>query len=312
MPRGETVNEAFDWTPPALGATGPATPVVAPATQPYRPDTVIDGWASAGFEVRAAAVRGKAHRAQGVPRQDECAVVLHAGTGAVIAVVADGVSNAAMSHLGATMVCRTAVDYLLRALDAGAGVDWLDLLRCAGWSLVEYAANQLAEVPAGPAGAPGPDPRRAEQLLASTVVVALVRPAGPGRAVAQLVRIGDSAAWRLRAGRWTPLFASLSAPQDELLPDGVAALPRVPAAIEPVEAELSGEDVLVLGTDGFAEPLGDGTGELGALFGAGLAAPPPMARLSWMLDFDGGAHDDDRTVLAVWPAAGDRHPGADG
>jgi hypothetical protein len=31
-----------------------------------------------------------------------------------------------------------------------------------------------------------------------------------------------------------------------------------------------------------------------------------------MLDFDGGAHDDDRTVLAVWPAAGDRDPRADG
>jgi Protein phosphatase 2C len=290
------VNRPFDWAAPVLGATTAPSPVRAPATQPYRPDTVIDGWSSTDFSVRAASVRGPAHRAGSVPRQDECAVALHPGTGAVIAVVADGVSNAELSHLGATMVCRTVVDYLLRALDSGAAVDWLDLLHCAGWSLVEYAARQLAGTPAGP------DPAAAERLLASTVVVALVRPAGPGRATAQLVRIGDSAAWRLRAGRWTPLFPPLTGPDDELVPDGVTALPRVPAAVDPVAVDLSGEDVIVLGTDGFAEPLGDGDGELGALFGSGLAAPPPMTRLAWMLDFDGGPHDDDRTVLAVWPA----------
>ncbi|MBW4703775.1 MULTISPECIES: protein phosphatase 2C domain-containing protein [unclassified Micromonospora] len=277
---------SFDWAPPLIGATGPELPARAPQTQPYRPDTVLDGWATDGFAVRAASVRGPGHRASDVPRQDDFA--LATADGSVIAVVADGVSNAPLSHLGATMVCRTVVDYLLRADDT---VDWHDLLRCAGWALVEYAGRQLGE----------PDPQRAEALLASTVVVALVRPDGPGRAVAHLVRVGDSAAWRLRDGTWEPLLTDPTDPQDELLPDGVAALPRVPTEVDPVAVTLVAGDVLVLATDGFAEPLGHGTGDLGQLFGDGLTTPPALTRLAWMLDFAGGAWDDDRTVLAVWP-----------
>jgi serine/threonine protein phosphatase PrpC len=262
----------------------------APATQPYRPDTVVDGWSSPDFAVRAAAVRGAAHRLSGVPRQDECAVVLHHASGAVIAVVADGVSNAELSHLGATVVCRTVVDYLLRALDTGAEVDWHDLLRNAGWALVEYTAHQVT-----PVGEP--DPARAERLLASTVVVALVRPDS-----ALLVRVGDSGAWRLRGGRWTPVFAPLSDPSDELLPDGVSALPRVPVEVTPVMAELGPGDVLVLGTDGFAEPLGDGDGEVGTRFAGELVTPPSLPELAALLDFTAGTHDDDRAVVALWPA----------
>jgi hypothetical protein len=295
------VDRAAGWDPPVIGLPGAPGAVRAPATQPYRPDTVIDGWSSEHFHVRCAAVRGPAHRALAVPRQDECTVVLHPATGAVIAVVADGVSNAPLSHLGATVVCRTVVDYLLQALDAGAEVDWHDLLRCAGWSLVEYAARQLPEQPGGE---PVFDPQRAERLLATTVVIALVRPDDAGGARAWLVRVGDSTGWLLRDDKWTPLFAALSGPEDELLPDGVSALPRVPTDATPVMAELSAGDVLVLATDGFADPLGDGTGELGGLFAAGLATPPPMPKLAWLLDFTAGTHDDDRTLLAVWPAAG--------
>ncbi|MEV6350092.1 protein phosphatase 2C domain-containing protein [Actinoplanes sp. NPDC051851] len=299
----------FDWAPPEFGpatgigpSTGAPGAARAPGTQPYRPDTVADGWATEELEVRAAAVRGVSHRVLGVPRQDEFALAVHPGSGSVIAVVADGLSSAALSHMGATVVCRTVVDYLLRALDtagsagdgaggdggSGDGVDWGDLLRCAGWSLVEYANRQLGEA----------EPQRAEALLATTVVVALVGPDGS----AWLVRVGDSAAWTLRDGVWTPLFPALTRPEDELLPDGVAALPRVPNAIEPVTVALDASDVLVLGTDGFAEPLGDGKGEVGRLFAEALETPPPMARLAWLLDFT-GPWDDDRTLIGLWRTA---------
>ncbi|WP_329110328.1 protein phosphatase 2C domain-containing protein [Micromonospora sp. NBC_01699] len=278
-----------------IGRAGAPFPVRGPSAGPYRPDMVADGWSSDHFDVRCASVRGAGHRYLGEPRQDECAVVPHP-SGAVIAVVADGVSGAPLSHLGATMACRTVVDYLSRALDDGATeLDWPDLLRCAGWSLVEYASRQL--------GVGEPDPQAAERLLATTVVVAYVRPDGPGRARGWLARVGDSTAWTLRGVEWTPLFPM--DPDSELLPDGVSALPRVPTAIVPVEVELTVGDVLVLGTDGFADPLGDGTGTVGELFATGLAGPPTLPGLAWLLDFDSAAHDDDRTVLAVWPVATD-------
>ena len=78
----------------------------------------------------------------------------------------------------------------------------------------------------------------------------------------------------------------------------------MPSTIEPVDVELAVGDALVLGTDGFAEPLGDGDGAAGKLFGDALAVPPPMLRLAWLLDFEGEAYDDDRTVVAVWPSGG--------
>ena len=107
------------WEPVVIGR--PAVPVVArgPAAPPYRPDVVADGWAAEHFEVRCASVRGAAHRVLAEPRQDECAVVPHPASGALVAVVADGVSAAPLSHLGATVACRTVVRYLLAALDAG-------------------------------------------------------------------------------------------------------------------------------------------------------------------------------------------------
>jgi len=288
------------WEPLVIGRPAAPVPARAPAVQPYRPDVVADGWSSPHFEVRCASVRGAAHRFRGEPRQDEFAVVPH-GSGALVAVVADGLSAAPMSHLGATIACRTVVEYLLRALDAdpAAGVDWPDLLRCAGWSLVEYAARQL---PPGDGGAGVADPLAAERALATTVVVALVRPGPPGRATAALARVGDSAAWVLGGGEWRPVFPP--SPYAEVLPDAVAALPRVPTDATPVEVELGDVDVLLLGTDGFADPLTDGLadgGAAGKLFAEALAAPPPMLRLAWLLDFDGETYDDDRTLLGVWP-----------
>lgn len=295
-PRATYVDTGAPWAPLVIGRPTEPFPARGPSAGPYRPDLVADGWSSDHFDVRCASVRGASHRYLGEPRQDECAVVPHPG-GAVIAVVADGVSGAPLSHLGATMVCRTVVDYLSRALDDGVTeFDWPDLMRCAGWSLVEYAARQL--------GTGEPDPQAAERLLASTVVVAYVRPDGPGRARGWLARVGDSTAWTVRGARWTPLFPTVG-PPSELLPDGVSALPRVPTAIVPVEVELTVGDVLVLGTDGFADPLGDGTGTVGELFATHLAHPPALPGLAWLLDFTWEAHDDDRTVLAVWPATAD-------
>jgi hypothetical protein len=293
------------WEPLVIGRPAAPAPARAPAAQPYRPDVVADGWSSPHFEVRCASVRGAAHRFRGEPRQDEFAVVPH-DSGALVAVVADGLSAAPMSHLGATMACRTVVEYLLRALDADpdADVDWPDLLRCAGWSLVEYAARQPPPGPGGArtAGPAEPDPRAAERALATTVIVALVRPRPPGRATAALARVGDSAAWVLGGGEWRPVFPP--SPYAEVLPDGVAALPRVPPDVAPVEVELGDGDVLLLGTDGFADPLTDALadgGAAGKLFAEALAGPPPMLRLAWLLDFDGETYDDDRTLLGVWP-----------
>jgi hypothetical protein len=252
-------------------------------TQPYRPDTVADGWSTDHFTVRGASVRGYMHRYAGVPREDDFAVTAHPGTGALIVAVADGVSGAEQSHLGATLACRTAVDFLLRG---ETEVDWLELAKCASWSLVDYAARQL--------GLAEPDPAAAERLMATTLVVAVVQPGGE----ATLIQLGDSGAWLLSAGQYRNVLAGK---EGEVIPNEVSGLPRVPAEVVAHTVTIPDGGVLLVGTDGFADPLGDGTGRIGKLFANHLVEPPPPLGFAHLLDFSRETFDDDRTLVAVWP-----------
>jgi serine/threonine protein phosphatase PrpC len=265
------------WAPVVVGDPTTSFEPRPAAAEPYRPDTVADGWSTDQFTVRAASVRGYAHRYQGVPREDDFAVAVR-DTGALVVAVADGVSGAEQSHVGATLVCRTAVDFLLRN-----ETDWSELARCASWALVEYASRRLPE----------PDPVAAERLLATTLVVALVQPDGR----ATVVQLGDSGAWLLQDRRYENLVRGK---HGDVIPNDVSALPRVPAKVVEHTTTIPENGVLLVGTDGFGDPLGDGTGKVGALFAEHLTTPPAPLGLAHLLDFSRETYDDDRTLVAVW------------
>jgi serine/threonine protein phosphatase PrpC len=275
------------------GSVAVGTPVTdfepRPAdTLSYRSDTVADGWSTGELTVRLASVRGYAHRYAGLPRQDDAAVVHHPASGAVVFAVADGVSAAPLAHLGATAACRAAVGAAMRALDAGSPVEWPTVMEHAAWQVVEQATAALK--------LDGPDPGRAEEEMATTLIAGLVRPTGAG-ADAVVARVGDSAAWVLRDGRYRALFDRTAAVITE---SAVTALPRVPAADVRGGPVAPGE-VLLIGTDGFGDPLGDGTGPVGAHFAVRLAHPRPPVAFAHDLDFSRETFDDDRTLLAIWP-----------
>ncbi|MFD1044779.1 protein phosphatase 2C domain-containing protein, partial [Kibdelosporangium lantanae] len=238
---------------------------------------VADGWSTNHFTVRAASVRGYAHRYQGIPREDDFATAI-TDTGALVVAVADGVSGATQSHVGATIACRTAVDFLLHNK-----IDWADLARCASWALVEYASR----------GLPNPDPTVAERTLATTLVVALIQPDGH----ATIVQLGDSGAWLLRDRKYENLVRGK---HGDVIPNDVTALPRVPPEVVEHTTTLTPQDVLLIATDGFGDPLGDGTGQVGSLFADHLTTPPAPLGLAHLLDFSRETYDDDRTLVAIW------------
>jgi len=286
------------WSPLVIG-----TPVVRfeprpPRSRTYRPDTAVDGWSTGRLVVRGASVRGYQHRHDGTPRQDDFAIAWHAATDAVIVAVADGVSDAELAHVGATLACRTAVEQLLRWLDDGGHgePDWADVLRCASWGLVEFARGQPAS---------GPDERdaeRAERLLATTLVAAVLRPNdgpdGDGSATVTAARAGDSTAWLLHGADWAELF---TADDDEMVATVVDALPRLPEKVATATVELPAGGVLLVGTDGVGVPVGDGRGQVGTALAAGVESPPAPLDLGYLLDFSRETFDDDRTLVAVWP-----------
>ncbi|GAA3059229.1 protein phosphatase 2C domain-containing protein [Actinokineospora globicatena] len=286
------MSEAHLGTPLVLG-----TPVAEFEPRPprrvggYRPDTAVDGWSGGTFAARAASVRGYQHRHDGTPRQDDFAVSWHEGTGAVVAAVADGVSSVELAHLGATLACRSATDQLLRVLDAGEEPDWPEVMRCAGWALVEFAAAQAGD----------DDPSaRAERLLSTTLLVALVRPRADGSAHAEMCRVGDSTGWVFDAGTWTRLTQE----SPGIAEVATVALPHLPRDLRAESVDLPAGSVLLLGTDGVGAALGDGAGLVGAAFAEALGTPPPPLEFARLLDFSRETFDDDRTLLGVWSGLG--------
>ena len=78
--------------------------------------------------VRGVSQRGHLHRYNGAPRQDDFAVH-QLPDGRVIALVADGVSGAPQSHIGASTVAKHAAEWLHSNLGTRtSATDWSALL----------------------------------------------------------------------------------------------------------------------------------------------------------------------------------------
>ncbi|APB00176.1 protein phosphatase 2C domain-containing protein [Nocardia seriolae] len=259
------------------------------------PDTECDGWSTTGTTVRYASVRGARHRYHREPRQDSVRAALHAGSDTIVFAVADGVSSASIAHRGAHEACGVAVGRMLDCLTADPHwADFDDLARYCAGSLRGLTSRRLREA--------HPTPSQIAALYATTLVAGLVWPHADGPVV-EVFRIGDSGAWILdRAdGRYYSLFEAEADGHSGVVSTAVTPLPLVPERVEAVKWQLARSQVLLVGTDGFGLPLGDGDGMIGALFAHHLAAPPAPSWLAHVLDFSRATFDDDRTLLAVWP-----------
>jgi protein phosphatase 2C-like protein len=295
-----TTRERSVWGTPIIGTAIADFEPRPPVSISYRPDCVADGWETEDFIVRAASVRGYVHRYRGTPRQDDVAIVYHQRTGAVVFAVADGVSAAHHSHIGATAACRAAVNAILADLDGETGqIEWQGVVQRTAWQLIEQARAVLH---------PEADSEMAERELATTLVAGLVRGTASGPEVS-MIQVGDSSAWLLRDGRYRCLLDVKNSPDAEVVSSATTALPRVPR-VTPRGGPLASGEVLLVGTDGFGDPLGDGDGAVGDHFAGLLTKPRSLFAFAAGLDFSRETFDDDRTLVAIWvrngPAKGRR------
>lgn len=289
---------------------GSPSPTVEPTTiakgyfpLPFRPDVVIDGWSTDAVTVRGVSQRGHFHRYNGAPRQDDFAVH-HLPDGRVIALVADGVSGAPQSHIGASTAVRQAAEWLHSNLGNDvAETDWLALLKSAAWALNERAQTLL--------GLDAPDPVRAEAELATTLVCAVIEPIAERTLRAHLTSAGDSAAWLLSAGQFIEILGGKPLADSGIASSAVIGLPRIPTEAAYAVVEVAEDDVLLIGTDGIGDPLGGGQGGVGDLFREVLTKPstPSLIEFAHAVDFSRETFDDDRTLVAVWPRKQASQPG---
>jgi hypothetical protein len=267
--------------PLTIGEPSPAIEPRLAAGEPYRPDTIADGGSVFGLTVRAASVRGLSKRYLGGPRQDDLCLAVHSPTSTLIAAVADGVSAAGRSDLGAALAVRYATAAVARQLDDGGEIDWPAVFEQAAWALVSEARRT------------GDDPAE----LSTTLLVAAV--AARDGVSAQVAAVGDSPAFRLRTRHYDPVVDSRPS-EDGLIGGGVAALPRDAREVLVGSCTLGPGQVLLLCTDGVALPLAGGAGELGSVLARELARPPDVVDFARLLDFSRSTYDDDRTLIAVF------------
>jgi serine/threonine protein phosphatase PrpC len=281
-----------------------AEPRLAASSFPYRPDTVVDGGVVYGLTVRAASVRGRSKRFHGRPREDDFCLGASDAREALIVAVADGLGSASRAALGAALAVRHAVEeiesQLAHAEPQELRLDWRQVFNRAASALVLEHRRQN--------GVDGDEPPQEEESravsrdLGSTLTVAVVQARQGGGAIVRAAATGDSPIYLLQGADYRHLAGSRQS-DGEFASSSVIALPYLPEP-ETCETEMAASDVLLICTDGFSEPLGDGRGEVGRLFAAELRSPPPLVSWSYLVDFAKASYDDDRTLVAVWPSHG--------
>jgi serine/threonine protein phosphatase PrpC len=282
-------------------------PLADPAW-PEQPDTVLDGFSLLHGEdevlrVRAASLRGLAHRWYGRVRQDEYGWRVTGDGRYLVVCVADGVAAGPLSHLAAQCATRhgTAVLCGLLRDRAPDALPWAQVLEDVAGAIVETGARTLW--PAKHADLATISRREVAEQLATTALYAILdlRPFDGAHDVTLLL-VGDTSAWVLtEEGRWKPQ-QPVKNHDAELHSSSVFALPMTPAtAPEPTRARVCAGEALVLMSDGVGDPLADGTGQVGRFLAEAWREPPADLEFAAQVGFVRRSYDDDRTVFAMWP-----------
>jgi serine/threonine protein phosphatase PrpC len=276
-------------------------------------DTVLDGVlftdgsGQRALELRAASVRGLSHRYYGKVRQDEYAYRCTADNGFLVAAVADGVSAGRFSHHAAQVVTRQGCALIanwLREVEPD-DLPWVGVLEELSAAVVDGGRRLLRQREGSQLDADGLDLHAIAGELAATALFAVVDlRADTSERTAHLLALGDTSAWVLRSGTTWEALQPIKNDGAVIATSATSALPVVPAEVGPPRRVTVGPgDALVLVSDGIGDPLGDGTGDVGAFLASVWRRPPAALEFAAQVDFARKSYDDDRTAVVLWPLA---------
>ncbi|MFC6079838.1 protein phosphatase 2C domain-containing protein [Sphaerisporangium aureirubrum] len=293
-------------------------------TTSARAGIAVDGGMLGETTVRAATVRGRSHAHRGDFRQDAYGMRLSTDGNWVIVAVADGLGSAANSDTAANVAVRAAlaeIDHALTAAEAelatgpGGGTMVRDgdppprgespVAVAGGGAVVRdwpaVMGRIASAVREGTAGLPkaasgGSRGRGPVGRPATTLTVAVVPAAGPGRAVCAAV--GDSPAVRLSGGDWHVLVGTPA--KDAMYENVTPSLPGGSKTLQVKEFDWVTGELLILTSDGFHDGLADGRDGFARDVAGRWRRPPGMLAFLRDVDYRASGYNDDRTVLAVW------------
>jgi len=299
--------EPFPEEPGDLRFVGPKPPSypVQPTSAPDGAgiisgavDTALDGFTAGAMTVRAVSVKGDRHRHYGEPRQDSFVIARAAGIGTtphdgiVVAVVADGVGSATLSHVGAAIACERVAASVLREHSEFAKV----LVAGDTDDAKQHLTRAIDDVCAALNAAAAEAGLAATEV--STTLRGVVASTDPDLLGRLSFQIGDGGTYRLSGTEWKAVDAE---PIDgPIHSTATHALPDHPEQLHVQWWESATDEVIVVGTDGFTGPLG--TSEFAALLAEawGGSAVPDLLRFAWQAQTRARSYDDDRTVAVLW------------
>ncbi len=294
-PRGATADSfyAVDPTslvPPVLGGIPKAAryPWYLPV-EPAQSGVAADQVRLGDLEVRAASVVGPDHRCEepAVARQDAYRLGRDARGAHLVIAVADGVSCAKRSDVGATVAVRAGVDLVRRELDSGIDLEQVDFV-----AVFKQIAGHVA-------GAARQLRCHVEEVLTALVIV-IVPSASNGPQGSRTVRtaaLADVSAWLREDFGWQRLAGVSKHGMDRNALNEF--LPHYPESVVVRSSRVPAGATLAVVTDGIGDVLTDLKD--GAEWFADRWRQPTNLN-SFLLDvsYEAPGHLDDRTAVVVW------------
>jgi hypothetical protein len=240
------------------------------------------------LEVRAASMVGAGHRCEepAYPRQDAYALGRTPDGRFLIIAVADGVSQARRSDLGARVAVSAATREIGGMLARG-GIDSIDVGR-----LYKVIAGEML----GTGRARDFPDEDICSILITTVIPAAPQPDGSREIWSSW--LGDVSLWSQRQGHLRRLTGEDKSGLDRNALGAV--LPFDPDRVEERCFGIGAGTVLAIMTDGVSDSLASVAGTR-QFFSAQWGGPPPHpAAFLHSLCYDAPGQDDDRTAVVVW------------
>lgn len=252
---------------------------LAPPHQTHR--SVLD---SRWFRALGVSAAGPRHLFEGEDLEDFHAVHVDDDAPAVMVAIADGTSHASHASSGSRFASESAIA-VLRAQPPRIGDELrtaVDAIESANLALADHARG--SDRPSGE--------------LATTLLVAFGCVVAGQRRVT-CARVGDSEAFLIEPGGWRRLFDSDGA--SAVRESSTATIPSPQPPIQTVQVPWPDGAVLVLATDGVADPLLADRDAVRDELQNLWTSPPPLEDFTRQVQFSRQGMDDDRTAVAVWP-----------
>ena len=236
------------------------------------------------FHALGVSAAGARHLFEGQDLEDFHAVHVDEHEAAVMVAIADGTSHASHASSGSRLAADAAIA-VLRARPPAVGAEFravADAIASADAALASHARG--ADRPLG--------------ALATTLLVAFGRVVAGQRTVT-CARVGDSEAFLLEPYGWRRLFDDDD--PSTVRESSTATIPSPHPTIDTVQVRWPDDAVLVLATDGVADPLIGGRDAVRDELQSLWATRPTLADFTRHVQFSRRGIDDDRTTVAVWP-----------